>query len=150
MKVTVQDENIKLYDEDNVMNINFDNENLFFSSNDSNGLRIKKNDNLWISINKLFNDLMNSNDKIVKKYQDYLVSVLSEENYARFVLAKVFDDYIISTVCLINKPVKINVNNNESGKMLLYLYKDLLMYTKGYHQMSFDDYAYTLSKKNVG
>ena len=48
MKVTVQDENIKLYDEDNVMNINFDKENLFFSSNDSNGLSIKKNDNLWI------------------------------------------------------------------------------------------------------
>ena len=150
MKVILENENIKLYNEKNAMSINFDNENLIFSSNDSNGLRIKKSDSLWITINKLFNDLMNSDDKIVRKYQDYLVSVVSEENFARLVLAKVFDDYIISTVCLTKKPVKINVNNNESGRMLLYLYKDLLMYTNGYHQMSFDDYGYTLTKKNVG
>lgn len=150
MNVTLKDDIIELEERNQRMQIVCDKENIIFISNDTNGLTVKPKDKLYLIINNLFNTLRNyENNKKVRKYQDYLVRVESDENYSKLVFAKVFEDFVFSIVTPKDKIVKINIKTNEIGKILLDFYNDLIMYTNNLHQISIDEYAYTLTKKNV-
>lgn len=150
MNVVLENNVIQLKDRNQKMYIYIENDNMYFISDDTNGLTVKPNDKLWPIINVLFIELRNhENSKIVKKYQDYLVRIESEENYSKLVFAKVFEDFVFSTVSPKDKIVKINIKTNEIGKILLKFYNNLEMYSKGIHQISMDEYVYTLTKKNI-
>lgn len=91
MDVVLKDNIIELKEKNQKMMIYVENDNIFFISNDTNGLNVKENDKLWLIINDLFIRLRNfENNKSVKKYQDYLIRIESEENYSKLVFAKIF------------------------------------------------------------
>lgn len=150
MEVVLENNIVRLEDKNQHMSIYIEDNNIYFISNDTNGLNVKESEKLWKIINKMFNELRNhENNKKVRKYQDYLVRIESEENFSKLVFAKVFDDFVFSIVSPKDKIVKIDLKNSDIGKILLDFYNNLVMYTNVPHQISMDEYVYTLKKKNV-
>lgn len=150
MKVDLNKNVLNLEENNQKMNIFVEKDNICFISNDIYGLTIKENTELWMIFNNLFNELQNiENNKLLNKYQEYLLRISSEINYSKIVIAKSFNDFIISIISPKDKIVKINYKKNEIGNILFNLYNTLEMHTKGMRQLSMNEYVYTLTKKNV-
>lgn len=150
MNVVLEKDAIILEYENQKMIIHCEEEYMYISSNDVNGLTVKSDDKLWKIINNFFSQLIIfENNNSLRKYQDYLVRIESEENFSKLVFAKVFDDFVFSVISPKDEIVKINIKDNDVGKMLLSFYNNLLMYAKDIYRITNDQYTYTLTRKNV-
>ena len=136
----------KVIENNETFKMSCDDKHIILESNDKNGITVYPDRIIWSNLNQLFSKLFFTNNKNVKKYEDYLVGL--SMNGVRFSLVKDNDNYIFSVISPLERKIKIPLNS-EIGIILFEFYNSIINMNMDIEQITMAGYMYSLKHKNV-